>query len=192
MTQPPGFVHSSYPTHVCHLRKALYGLKQAPRAWYSRLSNRLLNLGFHGCKSDTSLYIYRSGKDLILFLIYVDDIIVTSPNPTSINTLITTFQTDFALKDLGPFHFFLGVEAHKTASGMYLSQRCYISDLLQKTNMHEAKPISSPMSSSTILNQHSGTSLSDSSVYRSVVGSPWDYLHYSSIFGCWLGQLSRW
>jgi hypothetical protein len=171
MTQPPGFVHSSYPTHVCHLRKALYGLKQAPRAWYSRLSNRLLNLGFHGCKSDTSLFIYRSGKDLILFLIYVDDIIVTSPNPTSINTLITTFQTDFALKDLGPLHFFLGVEAHKTASGMYLSQRRYISDLLQKTNMHEAKPVSSPMSSSTVLSQHSGTSLSDSSVYRSVVGS---------------------
>ena len=55
MTQPPGFVHSSYPTHVCHLRKALYGLKQAPRAWYSRLSNRLLHLGFHGCKSETSL-----------------------------------------------------------------------------------------------------------------------------------------
>ena len=107
MTQPPSFVHSSYPTHVCHLRKALYGLKQAPRAWYSRLSNRLLHLGFHGCKSNTSLFIYRSSKDLILFLIYVDDIIVTSPNPNSINTFITTLQTNFALKDLGPLHFFL-------------------------------------------------------------------------------------
>ena len=32
MTQPPGFVHASYPNHVCHLHKALYGLKQAPRA----------------------------------------------------------------------------------------------------------------------------------------------------------------
>uniref|UniRef100_A0A2N9I804 Reverse transcriptase Ty1/copia-type domain-containing protein n=1 Tax=Fagus sylvatica TaxID=28930 RepID=A0A2N9I804_FAGSY len=92
MTQPPGFVHSSYPTHVCHLRKALYGLKQAPRAWYSCLSNRLLNLGFHGY-------------------------------------------------------------------------------LLQKTNMHEAKLVSSPMSSNTVLSQHSGTFLSDSSVYHSVVGS---------------------
>ena len=33
MTQPLGFVHSSFPNHVCHLHKALYGLKQAPRAW---------------------------------------------------------------------------------------------------------------------------------------------------------------
>jgi hypothetical protein len=34
MDQPPGFVHSDFPTHVCHLHKSLYGLKQAPRAWY--------------------------------------------------------------------------------------------------------------------------------------------------------------
>ena len=30
MSQPPGFVHSEKPTHVCRLRKSLYGLKQAP------------------------------------------------------------------------------------------------------------------------------------------------------------------
>ena len=32
MIQPPGFVHSDYPNHVCKLYKSLYGLKQAPRA----------------------------------------------------------------------------------------------------------------------------------------------------------------
>jgi hypothetical protein len=32
MIQPPGFIHPSFPDHVCHLRKSLYGLKQAPRA----------------------------------------------------------------------------------------------------------------------------------------------------------------
>uniref|UniRef100_A0A2N9HDB3 Reverse transcriptase Ty1/copia-type domain-containing protein n=1 Tax=Fagus sylvatica TaxID=28930 RepID=A0A2N9HDB3_FAGSY len=171
MTQPAGFVHPSYPHHVCHLRKALYGLKQAPRAWYSRLSTRLLDLGFKGCKSDTSLFIYRSGPELILFLIYVDDIIITGTNSTSITRLINTLQGDFALKDLGPLHFFLGVEAHKVDSGMYLSQRRYITDLLRKTNLHQAKPVASPMASSTILSQHTGTSLSDPSLYRSVVGS---------------------
>jgi hypothetical protein len=171
MTQPPGFVHFSFPNHVCHLHKALYGLKQAPRAWYSRLSTRLVELGFKGCKSDTSLFILRSGSDITLFLIYVDDIIVTGSNSTSIAGLIAKLQEDFALKDLGPLNFFLGVEAHTTASGMYLSQRSYISDLLQKTKMHEAKPVTSPMSSSTILSKHSGTSLSDPTSYRSAVGS---------------------
>jgi hypothetical protein len=67
MTQPPGFAHPSFPTHVCHLRKALYGLKQAPRAWFSQLSTRLLELGFLGSKSDTSLFIYNNGQSLIYF-----------------------------------------------------------------------------------------------------------------------------
>jgi hypothetical protein len=30
MAQPPGFIHSSYPHHVCKLQMAIYGLKQAP------------------------------------------------------------------------------------------------------------------------------------------------------------------
>lgn len=37
MSQPPGFVDQTYPSHMCKLRKALYGLKQAPRAWYTEL-----------------------------------------------------------------------------------------------------------------------------------------------------------
>jgi hypothetical protein len=32
MEQPPGFLDSLKPTHVCRLHRALYGLKQAPRA----------------------------------------------------------------------------------------------------------------------------------------------------------------
>jgi hypothetical protein len=46
MQQPPGFVDPSRPDHVCKLQKAIYGLKQSPRAWYSRLSDRLCQLGF--------------------------------------------------------------------------------------------------------------------------------------------------
>jgi hypothetical protein len=42
MVQPPGFVHPSFPNHVCKLKKAIYGLKQAPRAWFSRLSDKLI------------------------------------------------------------------------------------------------------------------------------------------------------
>uniref|UniRef100_A0A2N9FSQ2 Uncharacterized protein n=1 Tax=Fagus sylvatica TaxID=28930 RepID=A0A2N9FSQ2_FAGSY len=171
MTQPPGFVHPSFPNHICKLHKALYGLKQAPRAWFSRLSQRLLALGFHGSKSDTSLFIHNSGTDLTFFLIYVDDIIVTGKNKHSIDRLIQALQADFALKDLGPLHFFLGVQAYTTETGLFLSQRRYISDLLKKTNMHEAKPVSSPMSSSTVLSRFGGTALSDPTTYRSVVGS---------------------
>jgi hypothetical protein len=46
MRQPPGYEHKTHPNHICKLDKALYGLKQAPKAWYSRLSMKLISLGF--------------------------------------------------------------------------------------------------------------------------------------------------
>jgi hypothetical protein len=78
MTRPPCFQHPQFPNHVCKFQKAIYGLKQAPRAWFSRLSSRLIALGFHGSKSDTSLFICRTPIFTIYVLIYVDDIIITS------------------------------------------------------------------------------------------------------------------
>ena len=42
MQQPPGFINSSFPSHVCLLNKAIYGLRQAPRAWFDTLKDSLL------------------------------------------------------------------------------------------------------------------------------------------------------
>ena len=78
MKQPPGYGEKNVPHYVCKLDKALYGLKQAPRAWYSRLSGKLQQLGFHASKADTSLFFYNKGKITIYLLVYVDDIIVAS------------------------------------------------------------------------------------------------------------------
>jgi len=92
MKQPPGFENPRYPSFVCKLKKAIYGLKQAPRAWYSRLSSKLISLGFVSSKSDTSLFTYRKGSVEIYMLIYVDDIIVTSSSQDAIKVLLLSKQ----------------------------------------------------------------------------------------------------
>jgi hypothetical protein len=80
-------------------------------------------------------------------------------------------SVDFAIKDLGDLHYFFGVEVLKPDSGLLLSQRHYIIDLLKKTNMHEAKPITSPMASSSALSVFTGKPMEDLSLYRSTVES---------------------
>lgn len=130
MSQPPGFVNDNHPTHVCKLHKSLYGLKQAPRAWFHRLSTFLRQLGFQDSKTDASLFYYRQHDIFIALLVYVDDIIVTGTHPTAIFSIINKLGGEFALKDLGDIHYFLGVEVTKSPSGLLLSQRRYISDLL--------------------------------------------------------------
>ena len=119
MKQPPGFVHPQYPHHVCKLHKALYGLKQAPRAWFSRLSSKLLELGFHGSLSDTSLFISHQAKFHLYVLIYVDDIIITGSSSQAVDSLILALGFDFAVKNLGDPLYFLGIEAHRSQDGLF-------------------------------------------------------------------------
>ncbi|GKV47871.1 hypothetical protein SLEP1_g54727 [Rubroshorea leprosula] len=77
----------------------------------------------------------------------------------------------FSLKDLWPLSFFLGVEVIPTVIGLFLSQHRYIIDLLQQYNMHEAKPMPTPLAASTSLHLGSGSPLFDGSSYRRLLGS---------------------
>jgi hypothetical protein len=110
MRQPPGYENKMKPGYVCKLEKAIYGLKQAPRAWYSRLSEKLMKLGFQMSKTDTSLFFYDKEGVTVFLLIYVDDIIVASSSQEAVDAMLKDLRSDFALKDLGQLHYFLGIE----------------------------------------------------------------------------------
>lgn len=101
VVQLPGFEDPQRPNHVCKLHKALYGLKQAPRMWYTRLTDYLLGLGFHGSSADTSLFICHVAERVLIVLIYVDDLIVTGNNLNAIDHLLIALNRVFAMKDLG-------------------------------------------------------------------------------------------
>jgi hypothetical protein len=88
MQQPSGFEDPTRPNFVWKLNKALYGLKQEPRAWYSRLSSKLVALGFQASKADTSLFFYSKGNTHVFVLVYVDDIIVASSSKQATRALL--------------------------------------------------------------------------------------------------------
>ncbi|KAK1626914.1 hypothetical protein QYE76_001229 [Lolium multiflorum] len=173
MKQPPGFAHPNAPNYICHLDKALYGLKQAPRAWYSRLSTKLQDFGFMPSKADTSLFLYTRAGVTIFVLIYVDDIIVTSSSDYAVSTLLKDLNAQFAIKDLGPLHFFLGIEVKHTHDALLLTREKYAHDLVAKVGMLGCKSAPTPLCSSESLSLHEGTPLGpdDSSQYRSIVGA---------------------
>ncbi|KAJ3676869.1 hypothetical protein LUZ60_002593 [Juncus effusus] len=177
MQQPPGFVDDSRPNHECLLKKALYGLKQAPRAWFTKLKSTLINLDFVGSRTDTTLFIRFQHDELLVLLVYVDDIIVTGNKSVSVEQLIINLNAQFSLKDLGSLHYFLGIEAQQVPDGVLLSQPQYILNLLKKTKMDGAKPCSSPIVAGEQLSKLSGTPMEDPKLYRSTVGA----LQYATI-----------
>ena len=53
--QPEGFFDRNNKNMVFRLHKALYGLKQAPIAWYGRLHNYLVKIGFENIDDNSNL-----------------------------------------------------------------------------------------------------------------------------------------
>jgi hypothetical protein len=82
----------------------------------------LVQLGFIVSKADTSLFIYNKASVCVYLLVYVDDIIVTSSSPAAVNALLQDLGSEFALKDLGELHYFLGVQVTQTKDDLVLSQ----------------------------------------------------------------------
>jgi histone deacetylase 1/2 len=80
---------------------------------------------------------------------------------------------EFALKDLGELHYFLGLEVNKVRDGIILTQDKYVSDLLKKVGTSDCKPVSTHLSVSEKLLAFEGTPLgaNDATQYRSIVGA---------------------
>lgn len=169
--QPIGFVDPERPDDVCLLSRSLYGLKQAPRAWYQRIAAFLHQLGFRSTRSDASLFVYQTGNDMAYLLLYVDDIILTASTAGLLRQLTDSLRTEFALKDLGPLHYFLGIEVVRRADGFFLHQRKYAHELLERAGMLNCNPAPTPVDTKAKLSASDGSLASDAPFYRSIVGA---------------------
>lgn len=49
------------------------------------------------------------------------------------------------MKDLGPVHFFLGIQVRRSADVFVLSQEQYAVDVLDRAGMMDCKPASTPV-----------------------------------------------
>lgn len=145
MMQPAGFIDKDRPDHVCHLHKALYGLKQAPRAWFDNFSTFLLEFGFICSLSDPSLFVYAHNGNVILLLLYVDDMIITGNSSRILTQLLEELNKQFRMKDMGKVHYFLGIQFQHHQHGMFMSHQKYAEDLLIAAGMEDCLPISTPL-----------------------------------------------
>ncbi|KAG8501579.1 hypothetical protein CXB51_003840 [Gossypium anomalum] len=174
MHQPPGYEQfgPNGERLVCQLTKALYGLRQAPRAWFDKLKQFLVSAGFTVSKSDASLFVRLSSDHTVYVLVYVDDIVITGSSVDEINCFVQMLHNQFALKDMGELHYFLGIEVSKSSSGsIHLCQRKYIRELLTRSSMANARSVHTPMITSSQLSKDEGEPLADPTEYRSIAGA---------------------
>ena len=171
MEQPEGFSLTDKPDYVFKLEKALYGLKQAPRAWYARLDKYLQDKGFKKGSVDSNLYIKHEGDDLLIVLVYVDDIIFGCTNNSSVKWFANSMQSVFEMSMIGELSYFLGLQISQKPEGLFLSQEKYLKEMLKKFQMEDSNPVSTPIVSGCKLSKDDASSEVDQKMYRSMIGS---------------------
>jgi hypothetical protein len=118
-------------------------------------------------KSDTSLFIYHHGADTAYLLLYVDDIVLTASSESLLRRIITALQQEFAMKDLGTLHHFLGVTVEPHPVEFLLHQRQYTRDILERAGMTDCNPCSTPVDTQG-KSEAEGPPVSDPTAYRSL------------------------
>ncbi|GAA0138279.1 hypothetical protein LIER_00056 [Lithospermum erythrorhizon] len=107
MMQPPGFVDTRFPNHVCGLHKSVYGLKQSPRAWFSCLQNSYSLMALCNPKRIPRCLSFSHADIRLIMLVYVDDILVTGNCSRAVSSFIPALNARFVTRDLGDLNFFL-------------------------------------------------------------------------------------
>ena len=80
-------------------------------------------------------------------------------------------RAEFAIKDLGPLHYFLGVEVVRRPDGFFLHQWKYAHELLERADMLNCKPAATPVDTKAKLSVTDGSPASDAAFYRSIIGA---------------------
>lgn len=148
--------------------KSLYGLKQAPRKWNEKLCGFLLDFGFVQSVNDFSLFVKSSGGNIVILLVYVDDIILSGNCDNEINKVKDFLKSKFLIKDLGKLKFFLGMEVIDINEGVCLCQRKYCMELLHEFGMLGCKPVKTPLDCNVVVRKE-GIDVNDSLVHNVVL-----------------------
>ena len=80
-----------------------------------------MSLGFTKSKANSNLYYKVEGDELMIFLLYVDDLFLAcEDNP--INECKKNISMEFEMKNLRMMHYFLGIEACQYLDDIFLNQ----------------------------------------------------------------------
>ncbi|CAI5497421.1 unnamed protein product [Closterium sp. Naga37s-1] len=144
MAQPDGYEDGT--SRVCKLKKAIYGLKQAPRCWYEKLEEVLLSGGFKTSQADHSLFLLGEGEQLLLLLVYVDDILLFSPSMEQIERTQKLLMDNLKCKMLGDVHYYLGLQIERDVERRWLKvhQSHYISGVMERYGVTGGRTVMTP------------------------------------------------
>ncbi|CAI7811310.1 unnamed protein product [Closterium sp. NIES-53] len=173
-TQPPGYEDGT--GRVCKLKKSIYGLKQAPRCWSPKLAAVVEEMGFRTSSCDESLFLKGEGGKLVLFLVYVYDILLFSSSMKEIQKVQQQLMKNFKCKTLGEVKYYLGMHVERDLDHRWLKlhQEKFIKELGEKYGIENERKVATPLPAEFKLvkaAEDEGVEAEEQQQFQSLVGS---------------------
>ncbi|GJY67568.1 ribonuclease H-like domain-containing protein [Tanacetum coccineum] len=111
-----------------------------------------------------------TGDRYAYLLLYVDDIVLTAFSESLLQQIIKSLHQEFAMTDLGPLNYFLGISVTRDSSGLFLSQKKYAIEILDMAHMDNCNSNRTSIDTESKLGSD-GNPVSDPTLYWSLVGS---------------------
>nr|CAN69875.1 hypothetical protein VITISV_030610 [Vitis vinifera] len=170
--QPHGYEKKNEEYKVYKLKKALYGLKQAPRAWYNRIETYFVKERFERCNCEHTLFTKTGdGGKILIVSLYVDDLFFTCNDESMFVKFKNSMKLEFDMIDLGKMKYFLGVEVLQNPEGIYISQRKYAKEVLDRFRMEKSNSVKNPIVPGIKLMKDEEVAKVNATMYKQLVGS---------------------
>lgn len=106
----------------------------------------LLSQGLQKSTADSNLYYFEDQGTLTLLILYVDDVYITGDNTSNIAAIRANIQREFEMCDLGLLSYSLELEFIFDSTGILVTQRQYVCELLSDFGLSECRPAHTPIS----------------------------------------------
>lgn len=108
---------------------------------------------------------------MLIVCLYVDDLIYTGNNIAMFGRFKKSMMGEFEMYDLGMMHYFLGIEVVQSSTGIFLSQKKYVREILDRFQMKDCNPVNIQSEFGMKLSKDDRGKKVDDTLYKQVVGS---------------------
>jgi hypothetical protein len=115
----------------------------------------------------------KTGKEgnLLIISLYVDDLIYTGNDELMISEFKNSMKHEFDMTDLGKMRCFLGLEVLQKSTGVFINQKKYASEVLQRFGMDRSNSVHNPIVPGCKLVKDKGGVKVDKTHFKQMVGS---------------------
>nr|GEW49457.1 retrovirus-related Pol polyprotein from transposon TNT 1-94 [Tanacetum cinerariifolium] len=136
-----------------------------------RLKAFLIKHEYKMAMVDNTLFTKKKSSNIIIFQIYIDDIIFGLTCQDMCDEFAKIMHDKFEMSMMGELNFFLGLQIKQMEDDIFFNQSKYIKEMLNKFGLENSKPMKTPMSSDTKHTKDEEYESVDNTKYRGMICS---------------------